>query len=170
MTVSMYTASVPSFIRSLQNLIDILEKGAAYAAEKGIDQLALTSFRIYPDMLPFTRQIQIATDIAKGGAARLAGQEPPAYEDTETTFPELIARVNKTIDYLKGFSAAQIDGSEERPVTIKLRSGPLEFTGLSYLQNFVLPNVYFHVTAAYLILRHNGVALGKADFLGNGKR
>lgn len=166
MTISMYTASVPSFIHALKNLIDIIEKGAAHAAEKSIDPSVFTSSRLYPDMLPFSRQIQIATDIVKGGAARLAGVEPPPYADTETTFPELIARVNKTIDYLKTFTADQIDGSEGREITIKMRSGPVSFTGLEYLQTFVIPNLYFHSTTAYGLLRHNGVVLGKLDFLG----
>jgi hypothetical protein len=117
-------------------------------------------------MFPLSRQVQIATDVAKGGAARLAGQDPPAYEDKESTFPELIARVRKTIEFLKSFRAEQLDGTEEKAITLKMRNGERHFQGLPYVQSFVLPNVYFHVTTAYNILRHNGVEIGKQDFLG----
>jgi hypothetical protein len=117
-------------------------------------------------MLPLVRQVYIATDTAKGCAARLAGVEPPKYDDVEVTFEDLQTRIQKTIDYLKEFNAAQIDGSEERAVTLKMRTGPVEFTGLSYLLQFALPNFYFHVTTTYDILRHNGVELGKLDYLG----
>ncbi|MDE1181110.1 DUF1993 family protein [Paraburkholderia sp.] len=166
MSISMYQASVPALVRGLTALQAILGKAEAHAAEKQVDPSVFTSARLFPDMLPLTRQIYIATDTAKGCAARLAGVEPPKYDDVETTFDELTARLQKTIDYLKSLDAAQIDGSEEREIVLKMRSGPIEFTGASYLLTFVLPNFYFHVTTAYDILRHNGVELGKLDYLG----
>jgi hypothetical protein len=166
MKMSMYQAAVPPSIRTLTNLVAVLEKGAAHCDAKKIDPSVLVSARLFPDMFPLSRQVQIATDVAKGGAARLAGQTPPAYEDTETTFPELIARVGKTIDYLKSFREEQLDGTEDKAITLKMRGGERHFKGMPYVQSFVLPNVYFHVTTAYNILRHNGVELGKPDFLG----
>lgn len=169
MSISMYQASVPVLIRGLTNLQAILGKGEAHAAEKQIDPSVFTNARLAPDMLPLMRQVYIATDTAKGCAARLAGVEAPKYDDVEQTFDELHARLQKTIDYLKGFEARQIDGSEQRPITLKMRTGPMEFTGLSYLLGFVLPNFFFHVTTAYDILRHNGVELGKLDYLGAAK-
>lgn len=166
MSISMYQASVPVLLRGLANLQAILGKAQAHAAEKQIDPSALTGARLYPDMLPLARQIHIATDTAKGCAARLADVEAPKFDDVEVTFDELHARIQKTIDYLKTFKPEQIDGSEERAVTLKMRSGPVEFTGLSYLCYFVLPNFFFHITTTYDILRHNGVELGKQDYLG----
>jgi hypothetical protein len=166
MKMSMYQAAVPPSIRTLTNLVTILEKGAAHCEAKKIDAAVMVNARLFPDMFALSRQVQIATDVAKGGAARLAGQTPPAYEDTETTFPELIARVRKTIDYLKSFREEQLDGTEDKVITLKMRSGERHFAGMPYVQSFVLPNVYFHVTTAYNILRHNGVELGKQDFLG----
>jgi hypothetical protein len=166
MSISMYQASVPVLVRGLTNLQAILGKAEAHAAEKQIDPSVFIGARLFPDMLPLVRQVYITTDTAKGCAARLAGIEPPKYDDVETTFEDLHARIQKTIDYLKEFNAAQIDGSEERSITLKMRSGPIEFTGLSYLLQFVLPNFYFHVTTSYDILRHNGVELGKLDYLG----
>ncbi|MGQ0657324.1 MAG: DUF1993 domain-containing protein [Chromatiales bacterium] len=166
MTISMYKASVPVLVRILTNLGGILEKGATYAQARNIDPAALINYRLFPDMFPLGRQVQIASDIAKGCAARLSGLEPPQYEDNEVTFPELKARVDKTIAYLNTFKAEQIDGSEDRTVTLKLRAETVTFKGLPYLQYFVLPNVYFHVTTAYAILRHCGVEIGKQDFLG----
>ncbi|MHB8534151.1 MAG: DUF1993 domain-containing protein [Sulfuricaulis sp.] len=166
MTISMYQASVPVFLRMLDNLVAILEKGAAHAEAKKIDPAVLVNARLYPDMFPFSRQIQIATDVAAGGAARLSGMEPPKTPDTEATFAELIARVRKTIEYIKTFKPAQIDGSESRQVTLKVRDVMMTFDGQTFLLNRVLPNVYFHITTAYDILRHNGVELGKKDFLG----
>jgi uncharacterized protein len=166
MSISMYQASLPVLLRGLTGLQTILGKAEAHAAEKQIDPSVFINARLYPDMLPLVRQIHIVTDTAKGCAARLAGVEPPRYEDVETTFEELQARLQKTIDYLKEFNAAQIDGSEDRAITLKMRSGPVEFNGLSYLLQFVLPNFYFHVTTAYGILRHNGVEIGKMDYLG----
>ena len=166
MTLSMYRASVPPIVRALTNLRAILEKAAAHAEAKKIDPSVLLAARLYPDMFPLSRQVQIATDNAKGVAARLAGLEPPKYEDKETTFPELTARIEKTLDYLRTFRPEQIDGSEEKTIVLPMRSGPLSLAGLRYLLELVLPNFYFHVTIAYAILRHCGVELGKQDFLG----
>jgi uncharacterized protein len=166
MMISMYLASIPTLIHTLSNLVSILQKGAVHAESRKFDPTVLINSRLYPDMLPFSRQIQIATDNAKGCAARLAGLEPPKYEDTEASFPELIARVQKTIDYLKTFKPEQIDGSEDKTISLPLRNNVMTFQGMPYLLNFVLPNVYFHVTTAYDILRHNGVELGKQDFIG----
>ncbi|MFI4939838.1 MAG: DUF1993 family protein [Burkholderiales bacterium] len=167
MTISMYQISSPVFTRILQNLSAILGKAAAHAEAKKIDPSVFINARLAPDMLPFARQIQIATDAVKGCVARLAGIEIPSYADTESTFPELQARIAKTQDFVKSVSATQIDGSEDRTVTLTLRGSEMQFLGLPYLLNFVLPNFYFHVTTAYAILRHNGVEIGKTDFLGS---
>ena len=166
MSLSMYQASVPVFSHMLGVLSKILDKGAAYAEAREIEPSVLINDRLAPDMLPLSRQVQIAGDMAMRGAARLAGQEFPNNPDTETTFPELQQRIAKTVQFLDGFTAAQIDGSEEKSITVKFGDHGLTFTGQDYLLNFVLPNLYFHVTAAYLILRHNGVDVGKRDFLG----
>lgn len=167
MTNFMYTASVPPIIRSLTNLRAILENAAAYAEAKKIDPSVLINARLYPDMYPLSRQVQIATDVAKGAASRLAGLEPPKYEDNESTFPDLLARIDKTIALLKSFKPEQIAGTEEKTILLPRHDRTSTFTGLAYLTDFVLPNVYFHVTTAYAILRHNGVEIGKKDFLGN---
>jgi uncharacterized protein len=167
MNNSMYQSSVPVFVHALNNLAAILEKGAAHAEAKKIDPAVLVGARLFPDMFPFARQVQIACGSAKDGAARLAGVEPPAHEDNEKTFAELIARVKKTVDYLQTLAAAQIDGSEDKTITWQTRSTSRSMQGLPYLHKHVLPNVYFHVTTAYNILRHNGVEIGKKDFLGN---
>ena len=164
--MSMYQASVPVLKRMLNNLSDILEKGAAHAEAKKIDPAVLIASRLYPDMFALARQVQTATDTAKGCAARLAGKEIPKYEDNEATFPELAARIRKTVAFLDTFKPEQIDGMEDKSITLKLRGGDLSFTGMSYLLHFALPNFYFHVTTAYDILRHNGVEVGKMDFLG----
>ena len=166
MNISMYQASVPVFLRQLSALSSILEKAAAHAAAQGSDPAAYGQLRLAPDMLPLTSQIFIAADTAKGCAARLAGIEAPAFPDTEATLPELQARIAKTLDYLKTFAPAQIDGSEAREVVLKLRSGDRHFTGIDYLLSFALPNFFFHVTTAYDLLRHQGVPLGKLDYLG----
>ncbi len=166
MSISMYQASVPVLLRGLANLQVILGKGEAHAAEKQIDPSVLTGARLFPDMLPLARQVHIATDTAKGCVARLAGVDAPKFEDVELTFEELDTRIQKTIDYLKTFKPEQVDGTEERGITLKMRNGPIEFTGINYLLYFVLPNFYFHVTTAYDILRHNGVEVGKLDYLG----
>jgi hypothetical protein len=167
MKISMYQASVPAFVHALSNLAVILEKGAAHAEAKKIAPAVFPGSRLFADMFPLARQVQIASDIAKGGAARLAGVEPPAYEDNESTIPELVARVRKTIDYLQTLKPEHFEGSEDKTVSWQTRSGSKSMQGLPYLQSHVIPNVYFHVTTAYNILRHNGVELGKKDFLGN---
>ena len=166
MTLSMYQASVPSFIRALNNLAGVLAKGAVHAESRKIDPSVLLGSRLYPDMFPLVRQVQIATDMVKGGAARLAGLEPPPYADTETSFAELQARIARTIEFLKTIKPEQIDGSETRAIALVNRFGTLNFVGIDYLNDFVLPNLYFHAATAYNILRHNGVELGKQDFLG----
>jgi hypothetical protein len=167
MKISMYQASVPAFVHALNNLAAVLEKGAAYAESKKIGPTVLPTSRLFIDMFPLARQVQIATDIAKSGSARLAGVEPPPFEDNETTIPELIARVKKTVDYLNTLKPEQFEGSEDKTVTWSTRSGSKSMVGLPYLQAHVIPNVYFHCTTSYNILRHNGVELGKKDFLGN---
>jgi hypothetical protein len=166
MPISMYDASIPPMIRMLTNLKAVLKKGAADAKARKYDPKVLVEGRLYPDMFPLARQVQIATDVAKAAAARLAGKTPPKYADNESTFPELIARVDRTIRYLRTFRREQFEGAEKRHIRVPLRSGTLEFKGLPYLNRWVLPNFYFHVTTAYAILRHNGVVLGKLDFLG----
>lgn len=166
MTMSMYEASIPTFVHTLRSLKAILEKGLAHAEAKKFDQSVLASSRLAPDMFPLTRQVQIASDAAKGAAARLAGVEPPKFEDTETTLTELIARVDKTIDYLQSFKPAQIDGSDDKIITINTPRGAFTFPGVAFVRHWALPNFFFHVTTAYNLLRHNGVELGKADFLG----
>lgn len=166
MAISMYQASIPVFIRNLNNLRAVLEKAAAHAEARKIDPAALIGFRLYPDMFAFGKQVQVAADHAKNGAARLAGTEAPAFENTEKTFPELIDRLQKTIEYLDTFKPEQIDGSEERQVTIKQGDGSIHYTGQTFLLHRALPNLFFHIATAYDILRHNGVELGKADYLG----
>lgn len=166
MTLSMYNASVPALKQILNNLAAILKKAAEHAAGKKIDPAVLINARLFPDMFPLGKQIQIATDQAKGCAARLAGIDIPKFEDNETTFDELQARIAKTIAFLDSVNADQIDGSEEREIVLQLHDLKLEFKGQQYLLNWVLPSVYFHVTTAYNILRHNGVDIGKRDFLG----
>ncbi|MGB9429058.1 MAG: DUF1993 domain-containing protein [Gammaproteobacteria bacterium] len=166
MSLSMYQASVPVFIRTLTNLSAILKKGEAHAQAHKIDLAVLVNARLYPDMFQLTRQVQLASDSAKGCAARLAGQEPPAMPDTEQTFAELYTRIDKTIAYLKTLKPAQIDGSEEHAIELKMRDRTLHLKGQEYLLDRALPNLFFHVTTAYNILRHNGVEIGKGDFLG----
>ncbi len=164
--LTMFDATLPPLKRALANLSAILKKGEAYADAKNIDHTVLLNARLFPDMYPLTRQIQIATDMSKGAAARLAGVEIPRYEDHETTFAELQARIAKTIAFLDTIKHEQLVGSATREVTITVRKADLTFTGQDYLLKWVNPNVYFHVTTAYNILRHNGVELGKSDFLG----
>lgn len=166
MSLSMYQASVPVLTRALTNLIAVLEKGAAYAEAKKIDPSVLLNYRLAADMFPLTRQVQIATDMSKGCVARLAGAEIPKYDDTEASFPELIARLRKTIDFINSFSAAQIDGSEDKTVTLQRKDGDVTYKGQPYLLFYVQPHVYFHCTTAYAILRHIGVDIGKKDFIG----
>jgi hypothetical protein len=165
MSISMYGASTPLFLQMLPCLSAILDKTAAHAATKKIEPAVLLNARLFPDMFPVTRQVQIACDFAKGAVARLAGQEPPKYEDTETTIDELKARIAKTLDFIKRFTPAQIDGSEEKQISIPMGGETRTFKGENYLINVVLPNFFFHLTTAYAILRHNGVELGKSDFM-----
>jgi hypothetical protein len=162
----MYQASAPRFANMLRNLAALIEKADAHCAAKKIEPAALTAFRLYPDMFPFTRQVQIACDTAKGAVARLAGVEIPKHEDVEQSFAELKARIAKTIDFIESVPAAKIDGSEEREIVLPMRSGERRYKGMQYLLGFAYPNFYFHVTTAYDILRHNGVEIGKADFIG----
>lgn len=166
MSISMYAISITPIVRSLTQLRQILEKAVDYAEAKKIDSSILVNARLYPDMYPLKRQVQIASDVAKGAVSRLAGQEPPKYEDNESTFPELLARIDKTIALLKSFKPEQIDGTEQKTILLPRHDRTSTFTGLAYITDFVLPNVYFHVTTAYAILRHNGVEIGKEDFLG----
>ncbi|MCP9797069.1 DUF1993 family protein [Cyanobium sp. Lug-B] len=166
MTLSMFEAAVPPLARSLTNLSGILAKAAAHAEAKGIDPAVLLQARLYPDMFPLVRQVQIATDIARRGLARLAGVESTAMADDEASFADLIGRIETTLASLAAFSSDQIDGTETKPIELPIRGETLHFSGQSFLLLFVLPNVYFHVTTAYDILRHNGVELGKRDFLG----
>ena len=166
MTISMYQASAPRFVNILRNLSAILDKAEAHCTAKKIDPSALTTYRFYPDMFPFTRQVQIACDTAKGAVARLAGVEIPKHEDTEQTFAELKARIAKVIDFIESVSAAKVDGSEEKEIVMQMRSGERRFKGMQYLLGHAYPNFYFHVTTAYNILRHNGIEVGKADFIG----
>jgi uncharacterized protein len=166
MTISMFQASVPSLVRSMKNLIGILEKGEASATARKIDPAVLIASRLYPDMLPLVKQVQIVSDISRRGMARLAGVDAPGMEDNETTFAELADRLKKTIAFLETLTPAQIDGSEGKAISLTVGKETMHFEGLPYLLSFILPNVYFHVTTAYNILRHSGVELGKADFLG----
>ncbi|MCY1236072.1 hypothetical protein D9M68_454820 [compost metagenome] len=166
MSLSMYEASVPVLARMLGNLSNILKKAEANAQARGIDPKVFIESRLAPDMFPLVRQVQIASDMAKGCAARLADVEVPSWEDTESTFDELQARIARTQDFIKGIDAARFEGSETRTVVLKMRSGEMSFSGRDYLLGFAMPNFYFHVTAAYAILRHNGVDVGKMDFLG----
>jgi uncharacterized protein len=167
MSLSMHSASVPVFVRMFDNLLRWLDKAEAHAQARKFDSANYLGLRLAPDMLPFTRQVQIATDTAKGCVARLSGQEVPKWDDNEATFAELRARIAKAIDYVQSVPAAQIDGSEAREIVLPMRQGdPLRFSGEAYLRHWVLPNFYFHVTTAYALLRHAGVEIGKSDFLG----
>lgn len=170
MSTDLYPLSMPVLQRALGNLRHILQTGAAHAESAGIEEGVLEAARLHPTMRPLSFQVQVACDISKGCGARLAGIEAPSFADTETRFAELIDRVDRTLTFLKTITAEQINGQEARTVTLKLRSGEMNFEGLGYLLGFVLPNVYFHITTAYDILRHNGVPLGKADFLGGGRK
>lgn len=166
MAISMYDASVPRFAAMLRNLSAILDKAQAHADARRIDPLNFTQARLFPDMLPFTRQVQIACDTAKGAAARLAGIENPKHEDTEKTFAELKARIDRTLAFIEGVPRAKIDGSEEREVVLQQRAGEARYRGQQYLLGHAWPNFYFHVTTAYALLRQGGVELGKKDFIG----
>ena len=167
MTISMYQASAPRFVIMLGNLAAILDKAQAHVDAKKLDPAALTAYRLYPDMFPFTRQVQIACDAAKGAAARLAGADIPQHPDVEQNIADLQARIAKTVAFIRTFKPAQIDGSEEKEIVLKLQGNDVKFTGMQYLLGFALPNFYFHAATVYNILRHNGVEIGKRDFIGN---
>ena len=166
MKATMYTLSAPVFVRMLNNLSAILDKGAAHAETKKIDPTVFLNSRLIPDMLPLTRQVQIGCDFAKGCIARLAGQEPPKWDDNEASFADLKTRVARTIEYVNGFTPAQIDGSEDRAIALQVRGDTVHTTGLPYLTQRVLPNFFFHLTTAYALLRKDGVGIGKQDFVG----
>ena len=166
MPISMYQASVPRFANALKNLSAILDKAQAHCEAKKIEPAVLLGSRLYPDMFPLLRQIQIASDGAKGPIARLAGVEIPKYEDTEETIADLKARLAKTIDFISSIKPAQIDGTEDKDIHLKLGPREVDWKGMQYLLGFALPNFYFHVVTAYDILRHNGVEIGKRDFIG----
>ena len=171
MKISMHAMSVDVLSNILGNLSWLLEKGEAFATAKKIDPSVLLGARLAPDMFPLTRQVQVACDIAKNSVSRLAGQEPPRFEDTETTFEQLRARIARTIAFMKGLPAKDFENSETRE--IKVPAGPdrtLEFKGLNFVQSWAIPHVFFHVTTAYNILRHNGVEIGKSDYIGGGRQ
>jgi uncharacterized protein len=166
MTLSMYQAAVPVFIRALGNLKHVLQKGAEHAKAKSVTDEVLLQTRLIPDMLPLVKQVQIAADMATRGTARLAGVEPKSFEDNETTLEQLYSRIDSAIEYIKTFKPEQIDGSEARTIVLKMRSGEMTFEGQAYLLHFVIPNVFFHCTTAYNILREAGTEIGKNDFIG----
>jgi hypothetical protein len=166
MSMSLYAVTVPVFVRTLTNLKFVLQKAQTHALEHKIEEAVFVEARLYPDMFPLSRQVQIATDIARGCAARLAGVEPPSFEDKERAFDDLAARIDRTIDYLRSLPEQQFDGAETRDITRPVGGKPHTFTGVNYALQFGVPNVYFHAATAYDILRHNGVPLGKGDFLG----
>lgn len=167
MTLSMYQASVPRFVNMLTNLSAILDKAQAHVDAKKLDASALTSFRLFPDMLPMAKQVQIACDTAKGLVARLAGVEIPVYEDNEKTLAELKARIAKTIAFIQTFTPAQIDGTEDKDIVVKRGDKETHYKGMQFLLGHATPNLYFHITTTYNILRHNGIEIGKRDYLGN---
>ena len=167
MTISMYQASVPRFINILGNLANILDKAQAHVEAKKIAEGTLPGYRLFPDMLPMTTQVQIACDAAKGVVARLAGVDIPVFEDNEKTLADLKARIAKTIAFIQTITPAQIDGTEEKDIVIKRGEKETHYKGMQFLLGHAVPNFYFHVTTTYNILRHNGVEIGKRDFLGN---
>lgn len=167
MTISMYQASVPRFVNILGNLSNILDKAQAHVDAKKLNDASLTAFRLFPDMLPMTTQVQIACDSAKGVVARLAGVDIPVFEDNEKTIAELKARVAKTIAFIQTITPAQIDGTEDKDIVTKRGDKETHYKGMQFLLGHAVPNFYFHITTAYAILRHNGVEIGKRDFLGN---
>jgi len=166
MKISMYQVSIPRFIHTLRSLGAILDKAQAYAEAKKVDASVLPTARLYPDMLPLTSQVQIACDAAKGAASRLSGATTPTFEDNEKTLPELKARVDKTIAFLETIKPEQIDGTEDKELIVKVGGNDTKFGGMQFLLGRSIPNFYFHVTTAYNILRHNGVEVGKRDYLG----
>ena len=166
MSISMYDVSIPALVRGLTNLSVLLEKASIHAEGRKFDPAVLAQSRLFPDMHPLARQVQIACDTAKGAAGRLAQVEIPKHADTETTLVELKARIGKTIDFLKSVTPAQLEGADSREVELKFPSGAWKFTGTAYLTDFVLPNFYFHISMVYALLRNNGIEIGKSDFLG----
>jgi len=166
MSLSMHQASVTAFTKSLLNLKAMLQKAKAHALEHKVEESVFVNARLYPDMLPLSSQVQIATDIARSTTARLAGVEPPSYEDNEKTLDDLAARIQRTVDYMAGLDVGAFENAATREITRPVRGQPHTFTGTNYFLQFAVPNVYFHAATAYGILRHNGVPLGKADFLG----
>ena len=166
MNISMYQASAPRFVNTLTNLSAILDKAQAHVDAKKIAPEALTEYRLFPDMFPMARQVQIACDTAKGAVARLAGVDIPVHEDTEQTLAELKARIARTIAFIQSIRPAQLDGTEDRDITLKRGEKSTTYKGMQFLLGHALPNFYFHVTTAYDILRHNGVEIGKRDYLG----
>jgi hypothetical protein len=167
MSITMHSASVPIFVRMLGNMTVWLDKAEAHAQAKKFEPAVYLTSRLAPDMLPFTKQIQIACDAVKFGIARLAGVDAPKFEDNETSLADLRARIRKTIDFVESVPASKIDGSESRDVVVPRRDGSMTLKGEVYLKHFALPNFFFHVTTVYALLRHNGVELGKADYLGS---
>lgn len=168
MSITIYEAAVPVFVSMLEAMAHVLSKAEAHAAEKGLDEATLTGARHAEDMLPLPKQVQIATDMAKGCVSRLTGRDIPSYEDTETTFAELQARITKTIQYVKTVPPEDFEGSEDREITLTIAGNEMTFPGRVYLFGFVHPNFYFHVTTAYTLMRAAGVPLGKADYFGRG--
>jgi hypothetical protein len=166
MTLSMHQASVPVFVRALGNLTHVLKKGEAHAKARNVSDETLLQTRLIVDMLPLIKQVQIACDMATRGIARLAGVEPKSFEDNETTLAQAYDRIARATDYIKSFTAEQIDGSETRAIHLKMRNGELDFDGQTYLLHFVIPNLFFHCTTAYNILREAGTEIGKTDFIG----
>jgi hypothetical protein len=167
MSLSIHEAVVPVLVRALQSLTGVIEKGRLHAENEKFDPSVLLATRLYPDMFPLSRQIQVVSDQCKGCMARLAGVEPPKYPDIETTFAELKERLEKTVKYVQSFDAGKLEGAGKRPIELKFPNNSLTFkTGWDYYLAFALPNVYFHCATAYDILRHCGVKLGKADFMG----
>jgi len=167
MNISMYQASVPRFVNILGNLSNILDKAQAHVEARKIDPVTLTSYRLFPDMLPMKSQVQIACDTAKGVVARLAGIEIPVYEDNEQTLSELKARIAKTIAFIQSVKPEQIEGTEDKEIVITRRDKETRYQGMQFLLGHAVPNFYFHVTTTYNILRHNGIEIGKRDYLGN---
>ncbi|MEO7775741.1 MAG: DUF1993 domain-containing protein [Steroidobacteraceae bacterium] len=167
MSISMYQASVPRFVNILGNLSRILDKTQAHVDERKLDAGSLTTYRLFPDMLPMTTQVQIACDTAKGVVARLAGMEIPSYQDNEKTLADLKARITKTIAFIQTVTPQQIDGTEDKEIVVKRGDKETRYKGMQFLLGHALPNFYFHVTTTYNILRHNGIVIGKRDYLGN---
>jgi len=166
MTLSMYQASAPVFVRALNNLAHVLKKGQAHASGRSVTDEVLLQTRLIPDMLPLVKQVQIACDMATRGTARLAGAEPQSFEDNEVSFDDVYSRIQRAIDYVNTFKPEQVDGSEGRAIHLKMRNGEMHFEGQAYLFNFILPNLFFHCTTAYNILREAGTDIGKTDFIG----